>query len=169
MISNIFSKNNDPQELEVVEILKELCKQYDIPAFTQNVQVEKGVIPHSRPVLTLNVRVTEPRLLLSTLIHEQLHWHAQEHVGYNDCIAYLKTKYQDDGEHNKSGTYPNSYWEHVIVCFNTRNYLQSILSKEDVDWLYEQWQAYPTLEKLVVEKKEEIQADLEKFDIILLK
>ena len=72
----------------------------------------------------------------------------------------------DDGEHNKSGTYPNSYWEHIIVCFNTRNYLQSILPKDDIDWIYEQWQAYPTLERLIEEKGEEVRSDLSKFEII---
>jgi hypothetical protein len=166
---NIASKNNNPRELEVVEVVRAICLKYDLPAFTQTIVVEKGVIPHSHPILTLNTRVTDERLILQTLVHEQLHWYVQEHPQYKECITYLKTKYQDDGEHNKSGTYPDSYWEHIIVCFNTRNYLKNILPKEDTGWIYEQWQAYPTLEKLIVEKKSEIQADLGKFDIILLK
>ena len=163
---NITSKNNLTEEFEVIGIIKFLSNKYRTPLFTPDVVVEKGAIPHSHPILTLNTRVRDSRLLLDTLIHEQFHWYAQEHQQYKDCIEYLKEKYVDDGEHNKSGTYPNSYWEHIIVCFNTRNYLQSILPKDDIDWIYEQWQAYPTLERLIEEKGEEVRSDLSKFEII---
>ena len=169
MISNITSKNNDPEELEVVEIVKGICQKYDIPAFTQTVVVEKGVIPHSHPTLTLNTRVIDPRLLLKTLIHEQFHWYVSQHPQFKEGIAYLKTKYQDDGEHNKSGKYPDSYWGHIIVCFNTRNYLEYQLSEDDIQWVYEQWQAYPALEKLIIEKRDEIESDLSKYNLILVK
>src|SRR5665213_2810581 len=103
----IYSKNNLPEELEVVGIVESICKKYDVPAFTQEVSVEKGSVPHSHPVLTLNTRAKDERSILSTLVHEQFHWYAQSHPQYDACIAYLKSKYQDDGEHNKSGTYPN--------------------------------------------------------------
>lgn len=162
----VSSKNNDPEELEVVEIVKILYEKYNIPSFTNIVMVEKGSIPHSHPILTLNARVKDPRLVLKTLVHEQLHWYTEEHFKYKDCINYLKTKYTDDGEYSKSGTNLNSYWEHIIVCFNTRNYLQAILSVEDIEWVYQQWQAYPTLEKLIAENQDQIKSDLEKFDII---
>ena len=168
MFTNISSKNNDLEELEVIEIIKSLCIKYNLPAFTQNILVEKGAVPHSHPILTLGTKVKDERSVLKTLVHEQFHWYAEEHPRYEECIAYLKTKNQDDGEHNKSGTYPNSYWEHIIVCFNTRNYLKSILSTEELSWIYTQWQAYPTLEKLIVDKYEEIESDLNKFNIILL-
>lgn len=166
MISNIYAKNNNETELEVVEIVRDLCKQYDIPAFTYTVCIEKGSIPHSHPELTLNTRTTDRRTILKTLIHEQFHWYAQNHSKYEKCIEYLKTKYQDDGEHNKSGTYPNSYWEHIIVCFNTRKYLSAIIPT-DFDWTYDQWQAYPTLEKYLALNYEEVMGDLKKFDLII--
>lgn len=167
--AKIYSKNNSADEIEVVGVIKEICRNYDLPLFTKEIIVEKGAIPHSHPILTLNTRVRDRRLLLATLVHEQFHWYVQNHQQYNECISYLKSKYEDDGEHNKSGTYPNSYWEHIIVCLNTRNYLKNILSSEDVGWVYEQWQPYPTLEKLIVRKYKEIQDDLEKFDIIFIK
>jgi len=169
MISKIYSKNNTADEIEVVDIIKEICQDYDLPLFTKEVIIEKGVIPHSHPVLTLNTRAKDKRSLLATLVHEQFHWYVQNHPKYNECISHLKSKYEDDGEHNKSGKYPNSYWEHVIVGFNTRNYLKSILSSEDVEWVYEQWQPYPTLEKLIVYQYKEIRGDLEKFNIIFIK
>ena len=166
MINKIYSKNNHPDELRIVELTKAVCEKYVVPAFTQEVVIEKGSVPHSHPILTLNTRVEDERLVLKTLVHEQFHWHAQDHKNYKGCIGYLKTKYNDDGEHNKSGTYPNSYWEHIIVCFNTRNYLENLLSEEDVEWIYQQWQPYPTLEKLITDKFEKVKGDLQQFNII---
>lgn len=162
----ISAKNETTEELETVKALEAVCEKYTIPSFTDEVVVEKEAIPHSHPVLTLNTRDTDERLLLKKLVHEQFHWYAQEHPNYHACIAYLKTKYENDGEHNKSGKHPDSYWEHIIVCFNTRACLRRILPDEDIAWIYEQWQPYPTLEKLIVERYEEVETDLQKFDIV---
>ncbi len=169
MTLRISSRNNDPDELDMVEIIKAVCEQYVVPIFTDVVVVEKGAIPHSHPILTLNTRVKDPRLVLKVLVHEQLHWYVQKHPKYNECIAYLKSKYKDDGEHNKSGTYPDSYWEHIIVCFNTRRYLTTTLLPEDLRWISEQWRPYPTLEDEVIERDREIESDLIGFDMVLLK
>lgn len=166
MISKIYSKNNTEKEKEIVKIVENLCKKYVVPTFTQEVVVEKGAIPHSHPVLTLNTRVDDERLVLKTLVHEQFHWYAQEHKNYKSCIEHLKTKYKDDGEHNKSGKYPDSYWEHIIVCFNTLNHLKNLLSEEDIGWIYEQWQPYPTLEKLIRDNFNIIEKELRKFNLV---
>ena len=166
MINNIYSKNNNPDEIKVVEITRNICKKYLVPTFTQEVVVEKGAIPDSHPILTLNTRVDDERLVLKTLVHEQFHWYAQEHKNYKDCITYLKKRYEDDGEHNKSGKDPDSYWEHIIVCFNTRNYLNKLLSREDIKWVYAQWQPYTTLEELIRENFDVIEKELKKFDFI---
>jgi len=169
MISKVYSKNNNPDELEIVDLVQKICQKYDVPAFTHEVVVEKGAIPHSHPILTLNTRVKDERSILATLTHEQFHWYAQQLPKYNECIAYLKTKYKDDGEHNKSGTYPNSYWEHIVVCFNTFTYLRGLVTDEDLTWIYEQWQPYPTLERLIQKQYDEFKEDLEKFEAILVK
>ncbi len=161
------SKNNIPAELEVAAIVNSLVERYAIPIYTENIVIESKVISHSRPILTINTRTKEPLLLLQVLIHEQLHWWVDAHPRYAECLEMLKTKYRDDGEHNKSGTYPNSYWEHIIVCFNTKLWLEKILTKRDVEWIYQQWQAYPTLERFITNRKKEIGAALEKYDMVL--
>jgi hypothetical protein len=162
----VTTKHQYPEEENVAEIVHLLYEKYEIPTFTSTICIEKGVIPHSHPILTLNTRVSDERNILETLIHEQFHWYAQEHPRYEKCISYLKTKYEDDGEHNKSGLYPNSYWEHIIVCYNTRIYLEKILPAEDVLWIYKQWQAYPTLEKLIEVEKEKIGKELKMYSIV---
>jgi hypothetical protein len=47
--------------------------------FTKQVVIEEGAINHAFPVLTLNVRFwASPDELLSSYLHEQLHWHLRE-------------------------------------------------------------------------------------------
>ncbi|MBP6942725.1 MAG: hypothetical protein KBB55_01630 [Candidatus Buchananbacteria bacterium] len=163
---NISTKSNLPDELAVAEVIKTLCDKYTIPTFTSEITIESGTRPHSHPVLTLNTRDPHELVVLKTLVHEQFHWYAQDHPNLNQVIEHLKTKYSDDGEHNKSGSYPDSYWEHIIVCFNTRKYLLETISAQDVEWIYNQWQAYPTLEKLIAEQYETFENELKQFDLI---
>lgn len=169
MISRIYSKNNYSEELDIVETVKSICQKYNVPAFTNEVCVEKDTIPHSHPILTLNTRSKDERSILLTLTHEQFHWYVQNHQKYKGCIAYLKLKYKDGSVNNESGKYPESYWEHIIVCFNTRNYLKNILSTSDFDWVYQQWLPYPIIEKLIVERHAEIEIDLKKFEMVFIK
>ena len=163
---NITTKNNTEKEIKVANVVREIASKYNFPVSTNKVVIENGVIPHSHPVLTMNTRVDDPLELLSTLIHEQLHWFAQEHPKYDEAIEYLKEHYEDNGECNKSGTYPNSFWEHIIVCWNTRNVLQDILAKEEVEHIYDQWQPYPKTEHLILNKFDDIKGELVKFDMI---
>jgi hypothetical protein len=47
--------------------------------FTHDIRIETRVIPHSHPILTLNTRsLDDDDRLLSTFVHEQLHWGVQK-------------------------------------------------------------------------------------------
>ncbi len=162
---NILAKQNLSEELEVIKIIEDLCAKYPIPTYTHNVIVEKGAIPHSHPVLTLNTRTRDPLIILQTLVHEQFHWFASQHSKYKECIEYLKTKYRDNGECNRSGDKPSSFWEHLIVCFNTRDYLNVVVTEEELHYIYSQWQAYPKTEQLIVDQYENVREDLNKYDL----
>jgi hypothetical protein len=160
------SKNITESELQQVNLLNEIIVQYLVPEFTELVLVEEKVVPHSHPILTLNTRSKDKLDILKTLVHEQFHWYASNHPKYNECISLLKMRYIDDGEHNRSGRNPNSYWEHIIVCFNTRNYLERILTKEEVSYVYSLWQPYSTLEQSIAANYGEYKKFLESFEII---
>jgi len=162
----IITRNNSEKEIKVKKALEEIIQKYNPPIFTKKVIIATGSIPHSHPVLTLNTRDTEERRYLEMFVHEQLHWFAQNQPMYNECITFLKKRYKDNRECNKSGTYPNSFWEHIIVNFNTRNILIQLLPKVDVEYVYIGWQAYPKTEKLVVENLIEIKKQLETFEMI---
>lgn len=66
-----------PAELETKAQLEALLARYDLSrwAFTDRIFVDQRSIPHSHPVLTLHTRhLLDDDLLLSTYLHEQLHW-----------------------------------------------------------------------------------------------
>jgi len=72
-------KNNDLREQQTKQQLERLLAAYDLSRwmFTRTILIDGGggVIPHSHPVLTLHTRhLKDDELLLSTFVHEQLHW-----------------------------------------------------------------------------------------------
>jgi hypothetical protein len=115
-------------------------------------------------VLTLNTREDKPQNILKTFVHEQFHWFATLNKNYAQCIGYLKTNYQDLNE----GKLPNSHWEHLIVCWNTRNFLKKILTQDEFISVYTDWQAYPLTEKFVEENFDKLKTDLDQWGMVYL-
>ena len=162
---NISIKNNKDSELKVKNILESLLLKYKLPEFTKEIMIEEKSICHSHPVLTLNTRNIEPLFILKVYIHEQFHWFTVNEQKHTDCINYLK-KYEDLGDCNKSGKYKDSFYEHLIVCWNTRNFLKTIFDTDIVDFIYTDWQPYPLTEKFVYDNFETLRKDFENFNMI---
>jgi len=160
----IITKNDCLDELEIKEILEGLIEKYEIPVFTEDVLIEKGVVPHSHPVLTLGTRTCDPLVILKTFIHEQLHWFEAGHPRLDEAMGYLGIKYKNKGEFDEN----RSFYIHIIVCFNTRNILKKLVSKEDLEYIYKQWQPYPLMEDFIVENFDEVEGDLRKFEMVYL-
>jgi hypothetical protein len=73
----IALKSGSPAERRTKDQLQRLLQDYDVSAwvFTKSVVIDEKAIPHSHPVLTLSARhVRDDELLLSTFLHEQIHW-----------------------------------------------------------------------------------------------
>jgi len=73
----ISLKNSSRQESQTRDQLQRLVKTYDLAMwiFTKSILIDEKAIPHSHPTLTLNTRyLKDDDLLLSTFVHEQLHW-----------------------------------------------------------------------------------------------
>src|SRR5215813_10763632 len=82
-------------EAQTRDELQKLLKQYDLAdwVWTRKVIIERGAIPHSHPVLTLNTR-DEGLRLLSAFVHEQYHWFETEHpTQISSSMADLKKAY----------------------------------------------------------------------------
>src|SRR2546425_11544621 len=61
--------------------------------FTDRVQIEEGVIPHSHPVLTLGTGYPSDLAVLSSYVHEQLHWFAASLTGSQAAMEQLRDRY----------------------------------------------------------------------------
>jgi hypothetical protein len=78
---NIRTLHGTQAELATKAELEKLLQQYDLSglAFTHEVVIDERAIPHSHPVLTLHTRhLGNDDQLLSTYVHEQLHWFLNE-------------------------------------------------------------------------------------------
>ena len=70
--------NDSPREQAAREGLLNLMKTYDLSRwqYTNRIRISENEIPHSHPILTLNGHdgFAHPLRLLSSFLHEQLHW-----------------------------------------------------------------------------------------------
>ena len=74
---HIDTVHDSEAEHKTAEQLGALLRRYNISPwlFTRSVRIDERAIPHSHPVLTLHTRhLGQDILLLSTFLHEQLHW-----------------------------------------------------------------------------------------------
>jgi hypothetical protein len=70
-------KHQSAAEVQTKQQLERLLAQYPLTPwyFTRSVDIDETAIPHSHPVLTLHTRHNkDDDLLLSTFVHEELHW-----------------------------------------------------------------------------------------------
>jgi hypothetical protein len=119
---HIELKNGTDAERETKTQLEQLLKSYDLAAytFTHEVVIDEHSIPHSHPVLTLHTRhLTSDDLLLSTYLHEQLHWYLSGHPNQTQAAeSDLRKMYPQvpvggkDGAQNEESSYL-----HLIDCY----------------------------------------------------
>jgi len=85
------------RERQTKALLKQVLASYDLSkyTFTRRVVIEERAVNHAFPVLTLNVRFAQSAdELLSSYIHEQLHWHLRARgADQQEAIAELRRMY----------------------------------------------------------------------------
>jgi len=85
------------RERQTKALLEQVIASYDLRkyTFTRQVVIEERAINHAFPVLTLNVRFAQSAdELLSSYVHEQLHWHLRARGGdQQEAIAELGRMY----------------------------------------------------------------------------
>jgi hypothetical protein len=102
--------------------LEQVIASYDLSkfTFTRRVIIEERAINHAFPVLTLNARFADSGDdLLSSYLHEQLHWYLREHSAQQqDAIAELRRMYPNapvglpEGAETAYSTYG-----HLVDCY----------------------------------------------------
>lgn len=114
--------HNSPREMQTAQALRQILASYDLHKyiFTREVIIEERAMNHAFPVLTLNVRFADSRdELLSSFVHEQLHWYLREHdFQQKAAIAELREMYPTapvglpEGAENAYSTYG-----HLVDCY----------------------------------------------------
>ena len=118
----IALKNGSPGEAQTRDQLQKLVTSYDVSpwVFTRSIVIDERAIPFSHPVLTLHTRhAKDDELLLSTFIHEQLHWFFTERPEATDlAIGDLRRLFPavpvggTVGARDERSTYL-----HLLVCY----------------------------------------------------
>lgn len=111
------------REQKTKATLEQVLATYDLKKYTltRRVVIDESAINHAMPVLTLNARfATSPDELLSSYVHEQLHWHTQggQSPRQQAAVAELRRMYPGapvglpEGAENAYSTYG-----HLVVCY----------------------------------------------------
>ena len=117
----IMLKQGTAREAQTRDQLQRLLRIYDVSPwiYTKTIVVDERAIPHSHPTLTLSARhVRDDDLLLSTFVHEELHWFVADNKESTAAIEELRAMFPTvpaqppEGANGEASTYL-----HLIVCF----------------------------------------------------
>jgi hypothetical protein len=119
---SIKLSHHTPREVQTAQLLQKVVSSYDLTkyTYTRDVVIEERAINHAFPILTLNARFADsPDELLSSFIHEQLHWYLRDHhLQTEDGIAQLRRFYPRvpvGGSEGADTLY--STYGHLIDCY----------------------------------------------------
>lgn len=116
------SAHDSEAEKQTVAQLERLLQANDLSRWTitHDIVVDETEIPHSHPVLTLHTRhLRDDELLLSTYVHEQMHWflaaHPEQTAAAKTALRRLFPKIPvgfPEGSDGADGNY-----EHLLVVY----------------------------------------------------
>lgn len=147
----ISTVNESESEQQIAGRLAGLLREYDVEKwiFTRKINIDQNAYsPHSHPVLTLTTRYMNDTELLSSFIHEQLHWFEEENAEAREAaVADFMELYPnapDRPPEGSRGLY--STYLHLIVCFleyeamkelvGTEAATESLASRTYYRWVY---------------------------------
>jgi hypothetical protein len=117
-------KQGSPDEVRTRDQLLRLFQEHDLGRwiFTRKVVLDStpNLISHSHPVLTLSTEYQkDDDLLLSTFVHEQLHWYLEENrERAQPALQELRKLYPDAPAGPREGARDlESTYRHLIVCY----------------------------------------------------
>src|SRR4030095_12466161 len=160
---DISLKNGSAGEIQTRDQLQRLLKTYDLSKwiFTRSILIDEKAIPHSHPVLTLHTRhLKDDDLLLSTFVHEQLHWFlVQNDQETKEAMKDLRTTFPKvpvgfpDGAENEESTYL-----HLLVNYLEYRADRELLGELRARQVFEFWASdhYRWVYKTVLERTRDI-------------
>jgi hypothetical protein len=158
-----FQHNDDDREQKTKIQLERILNTYDLSkyTFTRKIIIAARVAPHSHPVLTLSTRhLDSDDLLLSTYVHEQLHWwldaNPKRLKKAEDALRtiYPKVPVGDpDGADSEESTYM-----HLVDCYLEMKADQALMGEQRTGRVMEFWVGdhYRWIYKTVMSNEPEI-------------
>lgn len=125
-------------DLESEKLMKQrleaLWNKYDLEpyVYTKKVKIQQGVIPHSHPILALSTNLDTETELLSTFLHEQMHWYSlTDHKGFEAAAKELLKKYPKvPSELPEGAGSEQSTFLHLGICYLEFHTLAKVIGKE---------------------------------------
>lgn len=166
--------NDSEKEKKVKEKLQKLLKEKDVSnwIFKDTIVIDENRrIPGSHPVLTLTARyVNDDELLLSTFVHEQIHWFTyNNHDKVNEAVKELEVMFpkvpyaSKEGAKNERSTYV-----HLIVNFLEYKAARELQGELKAKQIMDYWMThhYTWIYKTVLERNNDLSKILFKHDLI---
>ena len=144
LLLDITTAHTTNNELKTKAALDALERKYDLRpwTFTRIIMIDESAIPHSHPVLTIHTRhLGDDDALLSTYLHEELHWFLEKHKTETEAaeLALIK-RYPSvpvgypDGANDRESTYL-----HLIDCDLEFHADEALLGIERARRVMEYW------------------------------
>jgi hypothetical protein len=155
----ITLKRGTKREKATRDQLLDLLRRFDLSRwlFTYDVVIEERSIPHSHPILTLNTRhLDDDRLLLSTFVHEQLHWFlTRRRKATTDAMHALEALFPKMPVHKPEGAGDQqSSLLHVVVNHLEFSAMRELLGEREALEVIEIWAGnhYTGIYRLVLDQ-----------------
>jgi hypothetical protein len=161
-------------ETQTSEQLRGLLERYDLSPweYTVRVLIDERSIPHSHPVLTLHTRHrNDDLLLLSTYLHEQLHWFIwrQPDERIEPAIAALMERYPQPPVGFPQGAETLLSTDlHYLVCYLEYLSLRRIVGEREARRAISFWMDdhYTEIYRTVMADMDAIEEIARRYDLI---
>jgi len=168
----ITLKQGSQREAQTKAQLQRLVERYDISRwiFTRSINVDEKSIPHSHPILTLHTRhLQDDDLLLSTFVHEQLHWFlVQRGKDTEIAIKELHELFPTTPARPPEGANDeNSTYLHLLVCYLEYRADQQLLGELKARQVMDFWATdhYTWMYRMVLDRSGEIGKVISKYKL----
>lgn len=136
-------QSDTPRTRATRDQLTRLLTKFDLTkwCFARKILIDPAAIPHSHPVLTLNTRAGEDLFLLSTFVHEQIHWFESDHEkAVGRAITRLEEQFPDLPTQPPAGARDrHSSYLHLIVGWLEYDALARLAGVKEAQRAFEHW------------------------------
>lgn len=168
----IRTYSNSETEVNTKKRLEKVLAIYDLEPYlyTKEILIQDRVIPHSHPVLTISTRDSTLNLLLSTFVHEQMHWYSlSKSEPAQMAIQELKRMYPEvpvnlpEGSGSKKGTYL-----HLLVNYLEYHVLEQLIGTDQAREVIEYWSNhhYTWIYRTILDDEEKIRKVIKAQDLL---